>query len=86
MAKYKVYLSGRLWCDALLEISISAPLDCEVILEINKNAKITKCPQKTGRKDRRIYYTFTQGILPVTLGLRVLCAIAGRVNDIQKAT
>ena len=32
MAKEKAYLSGRLWCAALLEISIYAPLDCEVDL------------------------------------------------------
>ena len=32
MAKDKAYLSGRLRCAALLEIAISAPLDCEVIL------------------------------------------------------
>ena len=32
MAKDKAYLSGWLWCAALLEIALSAPLDCEVIL------------------------------------------------------
>ena len=32
MAKDKAYLSGRLRCAALIEIDISAPLDCEVIL------------------------------------------------------
>ena len=32
MAKYMAYLSGRLWCAAQLEIALSAPLDCEVIL------------------------------------------------------
>ena len=30
--KEKAYLSGRLRCAALLEISLSGPLDCEVIL------------------------------------------------------
>ena len=25
------YLSGRLWCDALLDIAISEPLECDVI-------------------------------------------------------
>ena len=34
MAKDKAYLSGRLWCAALIEISLSASLDCEVILMI----------------------------------------------------
>ena len=32
MANNKAYLSGRLWCADLLEIALSAPLDCEVIL------------------------------------------------------
>jgi len=32
MAKEKAYLSGRLRCAVLLEIALSAPLDCEVIL------------------------------------------------------
>ena len=32
MAKEKEYLSGRLWFGTLLEIALSAPLDCEVIL------------------------------------------------------
>ena len=32
MAKEKTYLSGQLWCAALLEIALSALLDGEVIL------------------------------------------------------
>ena len=32
MAKDKVYLSGLLRCAALLEMDLSEPLDCEVIL------------------------------------------------------
>ena len=32
MANVKAYLSGRLWFAALLEIALSAPLDCEAIL------------------------------------------------------
>ena len=32
VAKEKAYLSGKLQCAALLEISLSAPLDCQVIL------------------------------------------------------
>ena len=32
MAKEKAYRSGRLWCDDLLKIDLSGPLDCKVIL------------------------------------------------------
>ena len=74
MSKEKAYLTGRLCYDALLEMSLSAPFDYEVILEINTHAKITKCPQTTGRMDGRIYYTYNQDILTVTLGPRVCCA------------
>ena len=34
MEKEKAYLSGRLWCDAMLEIALSAPLERKVILMI----------------------------------------------------
>ena len=31
-AKENAYLSGRIWCASMLEIALSTPLDCEVIL------------------------------------------------------
>ena len=34
MAKGKAYLLGWLRCDALLEIALSEPLDCELILTV----------------------------------------------------
>ena len=32
VAKEKAYLSGRIWCAALLEMSLSSTLECKVIL------------------------------------------------------